>query len=198
MQEDGWRLEQGQEEVGQDMEEEEGFVVVKKHTAAKLERSMSADLSQELMEKATVEEEDDDPVSTDPHLQFPFLTDARSLRWVETHPVIFLMRGLSGSGKSTVAEAIAQAFPDAKVCSADHFFLDEDGKYVFDADKLKEAHAGCQAAAAEACAAGASPLVVDNTNVKKWEMNYYFTAAARHGYTVVLVESKTPWRLDAK
>ena len=41
-----------------------------------------------------------------------------------------------------------------------------------------------------------SIVIVDNTNVRRWEMSFYFKAAARHGYNVVVLESKTPWKSD--
>lgn len=39
-------------------------------------------------------------------LQYPFLVDSRSRRWTSDNPVVFVMRGVSGSGKSTVVDAI--------------------------------------------------------------------------------------------
>ena len=133
----------------------------------------------------------------DDYLQFPFLTEERSRKWVSENPVLFVMRGLSGSGKSTAVRAIVAAFPGAAVCSADSFFEDEvTGEYRWYADGLKEAHEQCQRGAEDAMRNGVGVVVVDNTNVRRWEMGFYFKAAARHGYSVVLVESRTPWRSD--
>ena len=130
------------------------------------------------------------------YLQFPFLTDERSRKWVSENPVLFVMRGLSGSGKSTVVRAIVRTFPWAAVCSADQFFVDKvTGEYRWFADGLKSAHEECQKSAEEALEKG-EVVIIDNTNVRRWEMGFYFKAAVRHGYHVVVLESKTPWKSD--
>jgi len=51
---------------------------------------------------------------------------------------LFLLRGLPGSGKSTLAKSLG-----GMRIEADQYFMYE-GKYEFDASKLKEAHAWCQ------------------------------------------------------
>ena len=38
--------------------------------------------------------------------------------------------------------------------------------------------------------------MIDNTNIQHWEMTPYFKMAAKYRYLVVIVEPKTPWRLD--
>jgi adenylate kinase family enzyme len=43
--------------------------------------------------------------------------------------VLFLIRGLPGSGKTSFASAI---WNDYAVCEADKFFYDKDGNYNFD------------------------------------------------------------------
>ena len=45
---------------------------------------------------------------------------------------------------------------------------------------------------------GENLIVVDNTNVKRWEMVHYYQLAERYRYAVLLVEPRTPWRDDAK
>lgn len=130
------------------------------------------------------------------YLQFPFLVDQRSKKWVSENSVLFVMRGLSGSGKSTVVRAIVRAFPEATVCSADSFFVDKvTGEYKWYAEGLKPAHEECQKSAENALESG-GVVIVDNTNVRRWEMGFYFKLAAKHSYHVVVLESKTPWKLD--
>lgn len=50
--------------------------------------------------------------------------------------ILYLIRGIPGSGKSTLAHKLVNA---ENVCEADQFFY-QDGTYVFDRTKLKEAH----------------------------------------------------------
>ena len=103
------------------------------------------------------------------------------------------MRGLPGSGKSTVVRAITNTYRASVVCSADDYFL-HDGRYNFDATLLSAAHAACQNKAKDSCNSGVSVVVVDNTNVRRWEMKFYLELASQRDYVVVLVQPKTPWR----
>ena len=131
-------------------------------------------------------------------LDFPFLVDKRSILHSQVSRTMLIMRGLSGSGKSTIVNAAKAKFPDDCVsCSADDYFYGADGVYHFDEKKLKDAHSYCQSRAEEMCGQGRPLVIVDNTNVKRWEMAKYFGIAERFLYAVVLVEPKTPWRLDA-
>ena len=61
-------------------------------------------------------------------------------------------------------------------------------------EKLSEAHDECQRKSKEACEAGTHVIVIDNTNVRQWEMSYYTNLASKHSYVTVLVTPKTPWR----
>ena len=40
---------------------------------------------------------------------------------------------------------------------------------------------------------GVSPIVIDNTNVRLWEMRAYVKAAIAHGYSVEFVTPATKW-----
>ncbi len=134
----------------------------------RVERSLSADLAQQLEKKATMGSSSDFSPTEDPYLQFPFFVDKNCWRWVSSHRTMFVLRGLSGSGKSTIVKTVLQYYPGAVVCSADDFFVrEDDGVYDFDAALLKDAHAYCQKRAADACKEALGPVVIDNTNIKK-------------------------------
>ena len=63
---------------------------------------------------------------------FPFLTDENTIRHVKKSKVMFIMRGLPGSGKSTIVKLIVKKYErNVAVCSADDHFLQEDGTYLF-------------------------------------------------------------------
>ena len=53
-----------------------------------------------------------------------------------------LIFGLPGSGKSTLGDVIlyTNQLTNQDVLSADNFFIDKNGEYVFDGAKIKEAH----------------------------------------------------------
>jgi predicted kinase len=75
---------------------------------------------------------------------------------------MYIMRGLPGSGKSSMASML-QALTNAKICSADHYFI-MDGEYKFNRDNLEKAHRFCFKTAEEAIKEGKS-VIIDNTNV---------------------------------
>jgi predicted kinase len=102
--------------------------------------------------------------------------------------VLFLVRGLPGSGKTTFATAI---WNDYAVCEADKFFYDEEGNYNFDPTKLKEAHAWCKNEVESKMIEHQNnqqyypEIAVSNTFTQEWEMEDYFKLAEKYGYKVV-------------
>ena len=134
---------------------------------------------------------DDVRASTD----FPFLVDPATIEYIKSAKVMFIMRGLSGSGKSTIVGLLKETYPQAVSCSADDFFM-VDGIYQFDQNKLSDAHSTCQSKANIACKQDIPVVVIDNTNVRKWEMNTYHGMATRWHYNVVHIIPRTPWAFD--
>ena len=126
-------------------------------------------------------------------LDYPFLNDSTSRSLIWRSKVLFIMRGLPGSGKSTIVRAIAQSYQRSVVCSADDYFF-KDGVYKFDAACLSSAHESCQNKAKDSCNAGIPVVIVDNTNVRRWEMKFYLELASHRDYVVVPVQPKTAWR----
>ena len=107
---------------------------------------------------------------------------------------LILLRGIPGSGKSSLGEIILYCpgsnTPD--VLSADNFFMDDKGNYNFDATKLKQAHNDCQQKCAERMKLEISRIVIANTFTEKWEMDTYYQMAERYKYRVhtVIVENR--------
>lgn len=96
---------------------------------------------------------------------------------------MIIIRGASGSGKST----FASIFPDATVCEADKFFLDEKGKYNFNQELLGQAHSACWYSFMDAVKANKDLIIVSNTNTRESEFNGYKDYAEKHGYKVFVV-----------
>lgn len=105
---------------------------------------------------------------------------------------LIMMRGISGSGKSTKAQELGEG---GVVFGADEFW---GPNYDFDRARIGEAHEWNQNRVREAIEAGISPIVVDNTNTQMWEMRPYVEAAVEHGYNVEFHEPDTPWKFDAE
>jgi predicted kinase len=106
---------------------------------------------------------------------------------------LILLRGLPGSGKSTLGDVILRTpQQDPSLLSADDFFIDENGNYNFDSTKLQEAHSQCQLRCAERMKLQLSKIVVANTFTQVWEMEPYFEMAERYKYRVhtVIVENR--------
>jgi len=94
--------------------------------------------------------------------------------------IVYIMRGLPGSGKSTMAKNMAGA--TGRVVSADDFFM-VDGEYRFDVAKLGEAHGQCMRRAIEHVQRDVeAPLVVDNTNISNVEIAPYVLLAQAYGW----------------
>ncbi len=106
---------------------------------------------------------------------------------------LVIMRGLPGSGKTTLAQKITNNY--GVVYSSDDYFM-EDGEYKFQAKKLKDAHLWNQQRTKGAMEKEESLIVVDNCNVRKWESKPYVKLANEHGYTVEFMEVDTPWNRD--
>ena len=103
---------------------------------------------------------------------------------------LIILRGIPGSGKSTVAEMLSEGgkYP---VCTADDFFM-VDGEYKFDASKLYIAHCKCKDKVGYAMAEGYEKIFVANTNTTEKEMNPYFDLAKEFGYQAIslIVENR--------
>ncbi len=101
---------------------------------------------------------------------------------------VVILRGLPGSGKthyahSLVDELVAGDEARYAVLSTDDYFLTEAGEYHFDKFKLSEYHNLNLARFIRALADGIELVIVDNTNIKKWEFIAYKEAAIACGYT---------------
>ena len=111
--------------------------------------------------------------------------------------VLYIVRGIPGSGKSTFAKRLVGE--DFLVCEADKYFIDkETGEYNFDSTKIKEAHKFCQDTVESYMKDSLvndqfyREIAVSNTFTQEWEMRPYFEMAKNYGYKVfsVVVENR--------
>lgn len=104
---------------------------------------------------------------------------------------LILLRGLPGSGKSTMAKSLSTSMSGH--VEADMFFLNHEGEYKFDASKLKEAHEWCRKEAESYMKPhGFDRVIVSNTFTQEWEMDAYCNLAKKYGYRVhsIIVENR--------
>ena len=101
---------------------------------------------------------------------------------------LVLIRGLPGSGKSTIARAMTTH----EHYEADMFFQDAGGAYNYDREKIKDAHEWCQRQTFKALANG-KRVVVSNTFTRKFEMEPYFDMAKTFGIEPNIIEVTGNW-----
>jgi predicted kinase len=99
---------------------------------------------------------------------------------------LYILQGVPGSGKSTLGRELVKALPNAVIYSTDDFHHDGDGEYRFKADKLPEFHRLNLERSKEALDRGLT-VIVDNTNVRRWECREYVKYAHSKGIPVVFV-----------
>jgi predicted kinase len=106
---------------------------------------------------------------------------------------LILIRGLPGSGKST----IARSFHDAGYAwfEADMFHLNEEGDYCYNPDNIKSAHEWCQNSTLLHLKSGLK-VVVSNTFTRRFEMEPYFKMARELGIEPNVIEAKGTWQND--
>lgn len=100
--------------------------------------------------------------------------------------ILYIMRGVPGSGKSTAARILV---PQSQIFSTDEFWGPE---YNFDIKRLGEAHNWNQQRVKNAMEQGITPIAVDNTNVSSREVKPYVQMAKAHGYEIIFKESVHP------
>ena len=101
--------------------------------------------------------------------------------------VLYIVRGIPGSGKSTFAKTLG-----GQHYEADMYFIDEEGNYKFDGTKIKDAHKWCQSFVETNMVLEYPKIVVSNTFTQEWEMKPYMDLAKEHGYKVftIVVENR--------
>jgi predicted kinase len=104
--------------------------------------------------------------------------------------ILYIVRGIPGSGKSTFAKTLVKK--DYCHKEADMFFVDRDGNYNFEPSKIKDAHSWCQEEMDFLMRLEHSPVVVSNTFTQEWEMEPYLELAKTYGYKVfsIVVENR--------
>lgn len=111
-----------------------------------------------------------------------------------TQPTLFLVRGLPGSGKTTLAERLRAAGIVFAVHSADDHHAENGG---FDWRNLEAAHIQCKDRVMIDLEYGQS-VAVANTFVKKQDIRPYIDIAQNRGARVVIIDCSGGGMSDAE
>lgn len=95
----------------------------------------------------------------------------------------YILRGVQGCGKSTLARSLASGNDDSIICSADDYFM-VNGVYTFNPEKLGEAHAACQRKAREAITYRVPRIIIDNVNATTAQLLPYLEMANAGEYLI--------------
>ncbi len=104
--------------------------------------------------------------------------------------IVYILRGVSGCGKSTLAKILAGDV--GVICSADDYFVSKDGVYRFDFNKLGLAHNQCKEKFVINLVNNTSTIIVDNTNTRELDVDWYLGYAKQYNYQVfcLIVENR--------
>jgi predicted ABC-type ATPase len=105
---------------------------------------------------------------------------------------VVIMRGMPGSGKSTMAAEIAFLLQrvygrHTMVCSADEQMYNAAGEYTWSAESVRLAHDRCFMEYCSVLLTNAFAIIVDNTNIRVDEYQRYEDGALARGYCVLFV-----------
>lgn len=99
------------------------------------------------------------------------------------HKVLIILRGVSGSGKSTFAEMLGEGkHPHFE---ADMYHYDEQGNYNWSAANMGKAHKWCQNQVEDRMQRSFEKIIVSNTSTTEKEINVYIDLAYKYGYRVI-------------
>jgi adenylate kinase family enzyme len=100
---------------------------------------------------------------------------------------LILIRGLSGAGKTELANLICGDVSTRTEICVDEFFTNDQGEYHFEVEKLKEAHEWCKAETRNLLEDDWHVVVVHNTFSRKWEVDPYIEMGTKFGYMIHVI-----------
>lgn len=100
------------------------------------------------------------------------------------YKTLFILRGLPGSGKTTIAQMLT-SYP---IAADDYPGLYENG--AINQELLPKAHEWCLAKVETVMQMDGGWIVLHNTNVKRWEYQRYIDLAKKYSYAVHIIHNE--------
>ena len=107
--------------------------------------------------------------------------------------ILMILRGASGSGKSSLANFLVNnSKADAAYYEADLFMENAQGQYEFKPEKLGYCHNKCVAAVESSMVSELPLIIISNTSTKERDFKAYIELATKYGYKVtsLVVENR--------
>lgn len=108
-------------------------------------------------------------------------------------PKLYIITGIAGAGKSTLARKMIEEGKASEFCEADHEMVDKKGNYLFDPKRLGYCHTTCQQRV-ENCMRLESDVIVSNTTLTKKEARPYIEMANLYVYEVEIIHLTTEFK----
>ncbi|HQL86189.1 MAG: hypothetical protein BWX73_02450 [Lentisphaerae bacterium ADurb.Bin082] len=106
------------------------------------------------------------------------------------HKTVIINRAVSGSGKTTLSRCVTDALQakglTVTIHSTDEFFM-QDGRYVFELDKLNAYHVKNLANFTADLKRGIDVVICDNMNLLPWQSQPYTDAARKYHYRIIFL-----------
>jgi len=97
---------------------------------------------------------------------------------------LILLRGLPGSGKTTLAKLLSENGKYPVFSVDDYFTHPQSGEYNFEFDKNHLAYKQCEENVRSAMQNGNEKIFLHNTFTLEWEMEPYFKLASEFNYQI--------------
>lgn len=118
---------------------------------------------------------------------YPYLADVETTAYIKDHGrIMIIIRGPNSTLKATLSEMILNEYPTAQHCCADHYFSKTFNAPDRTRDTLKLSHIYCEKKVQAACVKKESPIIVQNTHIRKFEFQKYIDMASKYNYTVIM------------